>query len=117
MTALGVATRWKRLPSPARWVVALAVLVAAGAVAGIVARVGTGNGVFLAGTAAMLASLLDFRLGGPRTRIGRTIDGAPLWGLDPAKRRKEIRRGWFVFSLGAASWLVLLGALGLGVTL
>jgi hypothetical protein len=109
--------RWAEVPAAARWAGLFVALGGASAGLGALLRVGAGNGIFLAGVGTLLVSLTFIRLGGPKTLVGRDIKGKPIWGLDNDKRSKEIRRGWFVFSLAMALWGVLLVAFWLGVTL
>jgi len=101
----------------AKWLVSFAAVVAAGAAVGWVARIGVGNGLFLAGVGPILWSLSLIRLGGERTRVGRTLEGRPLWGLDPDLRRQEVRRGLSFFAMGLSVWGVLFGSYAFGVVL
>lgn len=107
---------WKSAPMPLRWLALFAGIGVVAAALGALFRIGPGNGIFLAGAGTLVASLYFLRLGGPKTMVGRDIDGRPRWGLDPEKRGDEIRRGLFVFSVAMALWGVLILAFAFGVT-
>lgn len=98
----------RRLPPWARWLGGYAAALALSAGLGLVTPLGPGNGVFLAGVLCIFASIAHVRLGGERTIVGRSLKGVPQWGLDPEKRRTEVRRGLGLLLLGLALW----GALG-----
>lgn len=101
---------WRGLPEPSRWALAYVALLAGSAGLGAATPLGAGNGVFLAGAVAILASVTQIRLGGPRQKVvGRTMKGAPLKGPMPSdERRQEIQRGVGLFLLGLAMWAPLL---------
>lgn len=97
-----------RVPRWARWPLAYVATLGLSAGLGAATPLGPGNAVFLAGAACVFASVAHVRLGGERTIVGRTLQGMPQWGLDPEKRRREVRRGMGLLLMGLALW----GALG-----
>ena len=97
------------------WTIALLALLAGGALLGRILGIGSGGGLFFAGAGAILASILDIRTGGVKTRVGRTRWGTPIIGQDAQKRAKELRRGLRVFALGLATWAILMVGYLLGV--
>lgn len=96
-----------RLSPPQQWLAVFTSLFAGGALVGWATRVGVGTGIFLAGIVPMMWSLTYIRLGGPKARVGRTIDGKPLWGFDSDARKAELKRGVAIFGIGAALWAAL----------
>lgn len=89
------------------WPVAYVATLVLSAGVGALTPLGAGNAVFLAGALCVFASVGHIRLGGERTVVGRSVQGVPQWGLDPEKRRKEIRRGAGLFLMGLALWVAL----------
>ncbi|HWH08932.1 MAG TPA: hypothetical protein VNX21_07010 [Candidatus Thermoplasmatota archaeon] len=97
----------RRVPRRARWPLAYVAVLALSAGLGALTPLGAGNTVFLAGAACVLGSLAFVRLGGERTIVGRNLQGVPEWGIDPEKRRREVRRGMALFAMGLALWAAL----------
>lgn len=80
--------------------------------------IGMGNAIFVTGAALIASSLWFIRHGGRRkVVVERAMDGKPLrkdW-MPEAEREREIRRGLWLFLLGAAMWATLLVPLAFGV--
>lgn len=103
--------RWRAAPAWARWPAVWLALLVLSAGIGALTPLGSGNAVFFAGAALVLASLWFVRLGGgPREKVvARDIMGRPLVKEPqaPEERRREIGLGMGLFLVGLALWAAL----------